>query len=167
MKELDLLVSALPRSGTRSASIYYNVGHEKLNARGTSSCFYWRGSWPEGFHEGDDLVTFRNHIHLVRHPLKCIASMKSIVGRDHQAWAQENDLMERTGNKLYKCMDFWVKQNRAMFGDVVQMESLEELPHKNKSSGFRKAQPLTWEDLSSTSPSLTDHIKELSIAYGY
>lgn len=194
-----ILVTGSPRSGTKSMakmlrSTGLDVKHEKLGADGTSSCFYFiENSYPYPYirkgvraHDGDTKFSRKQKwdtvIHVVRNPLSCISSMKSIVGKAHQEWLHDVGLVtEDHKTKLSWCMEAWLMQNQfidRMFpsATLLQIENavrhwpFRTLPMEatlNRSSGNRKAVALSRNDLFDADEKLARQIVTLAKRYGY
>lgn len=194
------LITGNPRSGTKSLAISLrrvgvDMPHEKMGNDGTVSCFFFVDSspYPRGeygpTHVDDGEFSdweWNSIIHLVRHPLKCIASMRSIVGKDHQAWWRANNLAYSDKPKLLVCMEAWYftnlyieKMTRKRF--ILERPDLRslarwlknrkvasmEIVHSHKATGYLRPKLLGWPDLKKQDPRLAKAIFQMSEKYGY
>lgn len=199
---MKVLITGSPRSGTKSMSISLrkmgiDMPHEKMGEDGTVSCFFFMNAewYPRGdygpTHVGDGVPSNYDwwlKIHLTRHPLKCIASMRSIVGKDHQQWFNQYHIVpdEYMKPKLLLCMKAWYEQNYLMIKDksmnrlMIEKVSTAKLTklfmrdmsdfklvHSHKATGYLTPKPLTWSMLKKVDPVLTVKIKMLSNKLGY
>lgn len=178
-----LYVTGNPRSGTKSTSQMlrsygWECPHEKRGRDGTVSC-YW---WIDGEQTEKDTV-----VHLVRHPLPCIASMVAIVDKhDQKAMVEYGMIPEglKRKQKLLKMMYMYYLTNKWVstafscyrvrlefpvdWKVPLDMSTVPMYPkHLNKSSGFRKAEPLSWKDLKAQDLTLYALIRAQSAEYGY
>jgi len=197
-------ILANPRSGTTSLSrtlikdLGLDVPHEKVGEDGTVSCFFWTDSkiYPTGktgkpAHPGDGVPSeydWDKTIHLVRHPLKCIPSMRSIVGRDQQQWLYDKGLIRDTHRKpkLLFSMEAWYETNLAIerlkpnfriqienvdwkkLGKALGTKQIPEVTrHLNRATGFLEPKPIAWEDMEALDSKLTAKIKRMALKYKY
>lgn len=204
MSRYKILVMANPRSGTLSMtrmlkSVGYAVSHERLGAHGTVSCYYFLrakgGDYPInnrwGIHNGDPVFSidmFDYVYHLVRHPLKCIASMRNIVGPGHRRWLARNGVTsdEMPHGKLEWAMRAWyhtnlaIEEHSAFISRRLQVENIlsqwpthdlglapSEVIHSHKSSGAWAAKEVTWDDLTALNAKLSSNIKYMARRYNY
>lgn len=197
---MKILVMGNPRSGTLAMTRMlqaagHQVDHERHGPHGTVSCFYFlrsRTPYPvvgrhrNGAHDNSPpfrLSDYERTIHLVRHPLKAIASIRSIVGPKHRQWLAENGVVEADIKpKLLWAANAWYYTNRRIEDlrpDVrIRIEAVRkqwpkflnpmvEVVHNHRSSGLWKAKPIEWSDLEALDKTLTKNILRMARRYGY
>jgi hypothetical protein len=184
-----LLVIGAPRSGTRSVTALFRgaglrVGHERMLSEGTVSCLFVVDDflYPSSGHSGDrpSKHTFDVTAHLVRHPLKAIASMASMnrppfwhwtqvhTGRSYEAdgplvyaahfWAIWNEKARaQMPNVTWRLEDIarWWPVAAASFG----LNATQSIPHE----GSSEHATIEWSDLGSAREAVA---KEAAL-YGY
>jgi len=126
-------------------------------------------------------------IHLVRDPLKCIPSMHKVCGIGHQQWIKDHlnvHAAKGTPNwKLRWAMETWYKTNlkiestlyRARLVRIEQVlkdwpreiETPPKVLHQHRSTGTRKSESVTWQQLYDVDETLTDKIVKQANSYGY
>ena len=150
--------------------------------------------WWDGYaalchkHERRSDYEFEHILHVIRDPLKTIPSMaKMFQGLVYDYMEHHSVLPKGIRNKMLRCMYIYKNVNElcASYADrTFRIEDLRyewpevstrlgisptfpNLPPANKSSGYKKSEPVTWEDLEQISPELTAEIKTLAARYGY
>lgn len=198
-----VLVVGCARSGTHSFSkmlrvVGVDAKHEKMGGDGTVSCF-WLGNdvkvypslptkVPHEYDEPQSSYTFKHRAHLVRHPLRCIASNISIMDTAHQKFLESLGIIPsmELRPKLLRMMYMWyninlrlekrrgwclihIENNKEVknFIHAVSGQKSPGIVHTYKSSGNRKARPLEWSDLKNVDSELYERIRNMSERLGY
>ena len=168
----SIFVACCPRSGSLYMTkvlteLGYDVGHEKQARDGTV---------------GYNLVSARpkNCFHQVRHPLKQIASMRTLA-----KWDMTTTVMTRNPEDLTHRMAFWVTWNKICEEFCVWRYRIEQLPevwgefcerigHESceippvpTNTNSRKHDDLTWDDLFGENRELAQEIVGVAKRYGY
>lgn len=208
-KSRKLVVVGNSRSGTtwlsrvlRAKSL--DVRHEYVGDDGTVSCFFFMdvrwypfspSTHPKGkiAHVGERLrqFEFENKFMIVRDPLKTIGSIWSTIGREHQRWLEEFNVIESDIKpKMLKAMHIWYEVNRRceLFAmERFRLESLAsggsdwrrmckllhmdnvlpDIPPSNKSRGIFKARKITWKMMREADSELAAKIASMAKRYGY
>jgi len=197
-----VLVTGYCRSGTTTIGRFLRdaglkVRHENMGEDGTSSCFFFIDAprYPLGgafdSHVNDGTFKdyeFENIIHLVRNPLKAIASQAKMYSKAHKQWLEDIGFVNvNIKPNVLHAAKFWVAVNRhvgKMTRFRIRIEDLaEEWPrikrklklkvdmpevrHMNKASGIRIPKVLTYEDLFDLEPKTAREVKALAKRYGY
>lgn len=204
-----ILITGCPRSGTHSLSRAFkksgiNLGHEQLGTHGTVSCYFFKPTdyYPNDCHKNDDFGDFvRGNqvvgVHLVRNPLKCIPSMKTIVGIAHRKWLHEQSVVDKDINpKILWSMNAWYSMNDYIerhlsvqvslmririedfnvrhFNKILKMDGWDcnrlqfnGVERVHKSSGNRKSEPMTIDQMFEIDDKLARKIQVMGRRYGY
>lgn len=185
-----LLVTGTGRCGTTWLSrtllaTGLDVPHEHMGKHGTVSMYFqvdspwypfipWAKPLEKIAHVGERRSDFNfNHVvHLVRHPLKVAASMRSIIGELTYEWAEFNNLLPVPWNYkpvIVRNLLYWLASTENCERQADQTIVLDnfssmdwdemlrhaglprvempEIPPANKSSGFKKHEPPTWRQV--------------------
>lgn len=141
----------------------------------------------DGKDDSFDEAEFDFAYHLVRNPLKCIPSMQKIVNRRHRQWIRDIGICEwepKTQSNIEWCALAWYHTNLYIEKNLnfprLRVETLlkdwptelcprpAEIKHSHKSSGFRKAAPITPAQLTEISgAALSKSILDMARRYGY
>lgn len=207
----NLLVVGTGRCGTEWLSKTFmqanlSVPHECVGELGTVSNFFhtdhhWYPYLPwarddvhrgRKAHVGERLsdFKFRHIVHIVRHPLKTVASMIGAFSAINYHWAYDCGVLKTVWDlepSILVKLHYWrdvvkhcesfahqtVPLNVAVAGSEWWHEMLERsaidkcprpvLPPRNKSSGFNKRVPMTWDRVKELSKDLHDELREMVI----
>lgn len=134
---------------------------------------------------------FDSIVHLVRNPLRAIPSRAATYSRVDLEWLEKQGLVEASVRpRLLHSARLWLEINRRAESITrfrVRVEDLEtdetwerlrkrlRLPgekpeivrHMNKSTGYRKAEPTTWERLFELDERLGQQIFSMAVKYDY
>lgn len=133
---------------------------------------------------------FQWRIHVVRHPLKTIPSIGKIFNGLNYEFLEELGIIPKNiKNKMLRCA--WVYYGLNTMAEsrdphmMVQLENIAndwpnimqvmgmgphpfpDLPPANRGTGFRKSEPLTWQELERLDEELCYSINNMSRRYGY
>jgi len=176
-----------------------DLGHEQVGELGTSSHFFHEDHhwypyfpWEDGkAHVGERLndYIFRNKLHVIRDPLKCIPSIEKVLTSINWEFAEETGVIPALKmSKRERVMMYWLHLNRKMEAicdrtirlediDVDLIEYLDDvginhgvwpdLPPKNKGTGFKKSDPITFDDLYEVDPTLAQELLNYAYTKGY
>lgn len=186
-KTLKFLVTGTGRCGTQFVSQYLqkkglDVRHESMGQDGVAA---WELTIrrPLYVKAPDGLPMFDRVLHLVRHPLKVIASLQSFKPRSWKYICRNSPCMQKDP-LLLRCMKhyhYWNLMgeslaNRTMrvedfsmktVGDFFEFDGPEPEIPRNVHSRSESFEPVSWAKLRETDEGLTDLIRRQCARYGY
>lgn len=159
----------------------------------SDSKWYPMFPWYNGrAHVGERLsdYEFEYHYHIVRNPLTSIPSIAKIFGSIDFEFLEDLSMMPiGVKNKIEKCMWAYFAINKKyeeqtsakrrvkleeLFKIVPIIEKdtgidlvLDNMPHSNRGSGYRRSMPITSDDLKAVNFNLYSDIKRMAKRYGY
>lgn len=171
----------------------YEIGHEELQRHGISSwCIVPNTAercWGPSARDLEHLQIPR--VHQIRHPLQVIASFTT-AGERSWEFIQRFIPIEEGDSQIQKCMKYWLYWNEMAEKDAVLRYKVDEIEQKlpeifsiagftwneNADPAFttqsipkdvnrRSHAALTWADLESEDPALTESIRKTAMRYGF
>jgi len=208
------LITACPRSGTLYISNVMrrcglDMPHEMTGKDGTVSYFFavdasWYPIYSAMQKSGRRLrhhengkrrdFAFKNFIHQMRDPIKCIASMCAVVVVRDWEWIEHHTgIHHKMKPKEVRAAKFWCKWNQlirdqkpdmayrvedidTVWPELANLTGIDLQKHPtvpdtsrtmHRIGGYRTAKPLTFDMLRAMDASVADELKDVAASFGY
>ena len=168
-----MLITGCARSGTGAIAKYLgaeglDIGHEsRLGDDGIASWFLAKRSAVPPVGHASTPRHWDRIIHLVRHPLDCIASLgKLSEGAWGWVWANGGNAYD---GSLECRMRYWVRWNLYASARCDERWRIEDQDDHGigKKVNTRNPDTLLWSELTQTNQILANRVKGLAEEYGY